>query len=144
MPQLNETDITLNDGDVIFIEGRKRQVFYTGGLLEGGRFPLPRDYEIDVLEAIALAGGNNGSVPGAQGSIRGGGVLPATRVLILRRANCEFCAVEVDLRCVLSDPKQRVIIRPGDLILLQYRPKEIFVNTVVSIFQFGSIFRLFD
>jgi protein involved in polysaccharide export with SLBB domain len=144
MPQLSETDITLNDGDVIFIEGRKRQVFYTGGLLEGGRFPLPRDYEIDVLEAIALAGGNNGSVPGAQGSIRGGGVLPATRVLILRRANCEFCAVEVDLRCVLSDPKQRVIIRPGDLILLQYRPKEIFVNTVVSIFQFGSIFRLFD
>ena len=39
-PELSESDITLNDGDVLFIKGRQQEVFYTGGLLEGGRFPL--------------------------------------------------------------------------------------------------------
>jgi len=31
-PQLSEDDITLEDGDVVFIKGRQRDVFYTGGL----------------------------------------------------------------------------------------------------------------
>ncbi|MEM9411392.1 MAG: polysaccharide biosynthesis/export family protein [Planctomycetota bacterium] len=142
LPELSEEEITLNDGDVIFIEGRKREVFYTGGLIEGGRFPLPRDYEIDVLEAIALAGGSS-RISQSAGS-RGSGVLPPTRVLILREKDCQFCTIEVDLRCIKSDPSQRVIIEPGDIIQLEFRPKEQFINTVVSIFQFGSVFRLFD
>ncbi len=142
LPQLTEAEITLNDGDVIFIEGRKREVFYTGGLLEGGRFPLPRDYEIDVLEAIAIAGGANRSQRTAGG--RGSGIVPPTQVLILREHECEFCTIEVDLRCIKSDPSQRVIIQPGDIIQLEYRPREAILNTVVSVFQFGSIFRLLD
>ena len=136
LPQLSEEEITLNDGDVIFIEGRKREVFYTGGLIEGGRFPLPRDYE------IALAGGSN-RISQVAGS-RGSGVLPPTRVLILREHNCQFCTIEVDLRCIQSDPSQRVIIQPGDIIQLEYRPNEQMINTIVSVFQFGSVFRLFD
>lgn len=142
LPELTEQEITLNDGDVIFIEGRKRDVFYTSGLLEGGRFPIPRDYEIDVLEAIAIAGGSGRSNRTA-GS-RGTGVIPPTRVLILREHNCQFCTIEVDLRCVKSDPSQRVIIQPGDIISLEFRPNEAALNTIVSVFQFGSVFRLFD
>ncbi len=143
LPELSEEEITLNDGDVIFIEGRKREVFYTAGLLEGGRFPLPRDYEIDVMEAIALAGGISRSQQGSVGG-RGSGILPPSSLLILREHNCKFCAIEVDLRCIDSDPSQRVIIRPGDIIKLDYRPNETFVNTIISIFQFGSIFRAFN
>ena len=142
LPNLTEKDITLSDGDVVYIEGRKRDVFYTGGLLEGGRFPLPRDYEIDVLEAISLAGGSPESVAGGSGSIRNGSIVPATKLVVLRRANCRQCAIEVDLKCALGDPSQRVIIQPGDLIMLEYRPKEIFLNTLVSVLQFGGIFRL--
>ena len=142
LPELTEQEITLNDGDVIFIEGRKREVFYTSGLLEGGRFPIPRDYEIDVLEAIAIAGGAGRSNRSA-GS-RGTGVVPPTRVLILREHNCQFCTIEVDLRCANSDPSQRVIIQPGDIINLEFRQNEAILNTIVSVFQFGSVFRLFD
>jgi len=142
LPNLTEEQITLNDGDVVFIEGRRREVFYTGGVLEGGRFPLPRDYEIDVLEAIALAGGGtrgNNSV-----GTRGSGVLPPTEVIILREHECQYCAISVDLRCIQSDPRQRVIIRPGDIIQLNFRSNESLVNSVVSALQFGSIFRLFN
>ena len=139
-PDLTEEDITLNEGDIVYIEGRDRDVFYTGGLLEGGRFPIPRDYEIDVLEAMSLSGGSALSTAGAStGGFRSGNVVPATKVLIFRKQDCRTCAIEVDLRCAQSDPSQRVIIQPGDMIVLEYRPREIFINTAVSILSFGGL-----
>ena len=59
--------MVLNDGDIVYIESRETEVFYTGGLLQGGEFPLPRDYDLDVLGAMAIAG------QGAYGSAAGGG-----------------------------------------------------------------------
>ncbi|MCA9214001.1 MAG: polysaccharide biosynthesis/export family protein, partial [Planctomycetales bacterium] len=46
-------DILLNDGDVVMIESRNADYFYTGGLLPRGEFQLPRDYDLDVVEAVA-------------------------------------------------------------------------------------------
>jgi len=136
-PQLSEADITLEDGDVVYIKGRERDVFFTGGLLEGGRFPLPRDYQIDVLEAIALAGGASAATAGASGGAlsRLGSVKPATQVTVLRRCGCEQVAIDVDLRFTLSEPSERVIIQPGDLIILEYRKNELFINSFASIFR---------
>ena len=145
-PQLSESDITLEDGDVIFIKGRQRDVFYTGGLLEGGRFPLPRDYDIDVLEAMAMAGGSVSATAGSGGNsgFSGlGSILPATQVTILRKCGCEQVAIDVDLRYALAEPCERVIVQPGDLILLEYRKNELVTNSIASIFQFGGIFNLF-
>ena len=143
-PQLSEADITLEDGDVVYIKGRERDVFFTGGLLEGGRFPLPRDYQIDVLEAIALAGGASAATAGASGGAlsRLGSVKPATQVTVLRRCGCEQVAIDVDLRFTLSEPSERVIIQPGDLIILEYRRNELFINSFASIFQIGGIFNV--
>lgn len=146
-PNINESDITLEDGDIVYIKGRERDVFYTGGLLDGGRFPLPRDYDIDVLEAMALAGGNGSATAGGGGSssFRGiGSVLPATQVTVLRKCGCEQVAIDVDLRYALSDPTERVIIQPGDLIILEYRKPELITNSVLSVFQFGGFFTLFN
>ena len=145
-PQLSEDDITLEDGDVVFIKGRQRDVFYTGGLLEGGRFPLPRDYDIDVLEAMAMAGGSVSASAGSGGggAFSGiGNILPATQVTVLRKCGCEQVAIDVDLRYALAEPCERVIVQPGDLIILEYRKNELFTNSFVSIFQFGGIFNLF-
>ena len=143
-PNISEQDITLNDGDIVYIKGRERDVFYTGGLLEGGRFPLPRDYDIDVLEAIAIAGGSGtGSAGSAGGSIRLGQVKPATQITVLRKCGCEQVAIDVDLRYALADPTERVIIQPGDLIVLEYRKNELFINTVAQVFTFGGIFNVF-
>ena len=143
-PQFSEADITLFDGDVVYIEGREEDVFYTGGLLPGGRFPLPRDYDIDVLEAISLAGGSASATAGAGGGSRFlQGIVPATQVTILRKCNCEQTAIDVDLRYALSDPSERVIVQPGDLIILEYRRRELAANSLFSIVQFGGIFNLF-
>jgi hypothetical protein len=142
-PNLSEEDITLYDGDVVFIEGRQEEVFYTGGLLEGGRFPLPRDYKIDVLEAIAIAGGSVSGATGSSGLGRAASPIPATQVTILRKCGCEQKAIDVDLRYALADPSERVIVQPGDLIVLEYRKKELLTNSLVQVFTFGGIFNLF-
>jgi len=145
-PDLSESDITLEDGDVVFIEGRPRDVFYTGGLLEGGRFPLPRDYDVDVLEAMAMAGGSASATAGSGGSSSFSGIgsiLPATQVTILRKCGCEQVAIDVDLRYALAEPCERVIIQPGDLVILEFRKNELIANSIASIFQFGGIFNLF-
>lgn len=143
-PQLSEAQITLNDGDVLYIEGRQQDVFYTGGLLPGGRFPIPRDYEIDVLEAIALAGGSDAATAGG-GSSGGriGNIVPASKITVIRRSDCRTCAISVDGKCALGDPSQRVIIQPGDLILLEYTERELLLNSLTSFLTFSGIFRLF-
>ncbi len=71
VPNISEADVTLGDGDIVYIESRETEVFYTGGLLRGGEFPLPRDYDLDVLGAIAIAGssiGSDGREFGGQGA----------------------------------------------------------------------------
>ena len=54
-PQITEADVTLYDGDIIFIESRETEVFYTGGLLGGGQFTLPRDLDLTLTQAISIA-----------------------------------------------------------------------------------------
>ena len=142
-PNLSEEDITLYDGDVVYIQGRQEEVFYTGGMLEGGRFPLPRDYRIDVLEAIAIAGGSGAGSAGSGGIGRTSSVILATQVTVLRKCGCEQVAIDVDLRYALADPSERVIVQPGDLIILEFRKRELVANTIAQVFTFGGIFNLF-
>ena len=51
------TDVVLRSGDTVYVEGREAEVFYTAGLAGSGQFSLPRDYDLDVLQAIALVRG---------------------------------------------------------------------------------------
>jgi hypothetical protein len=50
-------DVILQEGDIIYIAAREADVFYTGGLLPAGEYTLPRDTDLDVLEAIMRVGG---------------------------------------------------------------------------------------
>jgi hypothetical protein len=136
-------DVVLGDGDVVFLPRRDGDVFLTGGLLGGGRFPLERDRDIDILEAIAIATGNPlGPVGDMDNVVRfrsgPGNVIPPTdAVVIRRRSETEQFKIRVDLRKAMNDPTERLIIAPGDLILLNYRPKELLGNVVVNLFDFN-------
>ena len=137
IPDVSEQDIILNTGDVVFIQSRETEVFYTGGLLRGGQYPIPRDYDIDVIQAIAMTGGNFSSATGSDDSFLSGGgnigaIFPATRVIIVREMCGEQVPIEIDLRRAMIDPDERVIIQPGDFIVLEYRPLELIGNVLVS------------
>ncbi len=47
--------MVLKEGDVVYIESREAESFYTGGLLPGGESRFPRDNDLDVLGAMAFA-----------------------------------------------------------------------------------------
>ncbi len=148
IPNLTDADVTLEDGDIVYIESRETEVFYTGGLLPGGEHKLPRDYDLDVLGAIAIAGGSLGGNRGGGGGIGAASSLsgvPPGLVYILRKTPCNGqVAIEVDIAGAINDPRQRQLIQPGDIIILRYKCEEELLNFGVgSFFTFG-IAQLFN
>lgn len=119
---LSEADITLHDGDVVVVPSRRHEVFYVVGKLGttntvrftvgdrerelGVGFVLPRDREIDVVTAVAMAGYidpiDSPSTVTVQRAMPDG-----TRLLIL-----------VDLMEARYDPQATVLVEPGDIIYL--------------------------
>ncbi|MBL9089897.1 MAG: polysaccharide biosynthesis/export family protein [Planctomycetaceae bacterium] len=155
LTRLTEDDIILNTGDIVFIETREREVFYTGGVLQGREIPLPRDYDLDVLAAISLAGGTvasgatQGSLARGGGGFGGGGgggsVFPPTQIVVLRRLpNGSTIPIKINLNRALVDASQRILVQPGDYVLLQYTPIELAANYVLGSISFNYFLNTFQ
>ena len=135
-------DILLHAGDVIYLEPRDKEVFYTGGLLPGGEVPLPRDRDIDILEAIAIANGSLGGFGGVSSNVfragaGPGNVIPPTRAIVIRKLpQGGQVLIRVDLNCARHDPRERIIIQPGDFVMMNYKPHEIVGNVALNFFNF--------
>ncbi len=136
-----QQDVVLHEGDVVYIEPRRDEYFYTGGLLPGGQIPLPRDEDIDILEAIALAQGSVGGLGGTQSTsiLRAGAgignVIPPSRVLILRKLpDGQQLAIRIDLTEAMRNPKERIRIMAGDYVMMHYKPGETFTNSALNFF----------
>lgn len=130
-----EEDIKLYDGDIVFIESRESEVFYTGGLLGGGQFELPRDYDLGVLEAVSIAQGRSsgGGGGGAGFGNRIGGIsalnqdisVSASTLIIIRKLpNGQRVNIKVDMNRVLRESSENIVIQPGDYLVLRYKPME--------------------
>jgi len=153
VPQITPNDVRLDHGDIVYIEARDSEVYYTGGLLPGGEFPLPRDYDLDVLGAISLAGmgvagtAGRGGGGGMQMGGMGGGmgqIVPPGMLYILRQTPCNGqVAIEVDLSRAINDPRQRPLVQAGDYLILQYKCEEELVNFGISTFFIFGIQELF-
>jgi hypothetical protein len=151
VPNISADDVRLEEGDVVYIEARDTEVFYTGGLLSGGEFVLPRDYDLDVLGAMAMAGAGIQSVgQGRQmgGPMGGGGgmsVVPPGMLYILRKTDCNGqVAIEVDLTKAINDPRQRPLIQAGDILILQYKCEEELLNFGMATFFTFGLWQLFQ
>lgn len=156
---ISEAEVTLEEGDIVYIESREAEVFYTGGLLTAGEHLLPRDYDLDALQAMALAGGSlggNGRAAqggGGGGGGRGGGAngfgvdtsVPPGLLYILRKTPCNGqIAIEVDLAQAINDPKARPLVQPGDTLILQYKCEEELINFGIGTFFTFGIAELFN
>ncbi len=150
IPNFQPADVILDDGDIVYIEGREREVFYTGGLLEGGEHPLPRDYDLDVIGAMAIAGQGLGSASGRGGRGGGGnglngfGGVPPGQLFILRETPCDGqITIQVDLTRAANSPTARPLVQPGDILILQYKPEEEILNFSLATFFTYGIQQLF-
>ncbi len=129
----------LNEGDIIFIENRETEVFYTAGMIPAGQHLLPRDYDIDIFEAMSIAGYSYGSGGMAGGNLVGITGVSATRLYIFRKGpDGNQFTIKVDLEKAICDPRERLIVQAGDKLLLRYSAKEEVANFgIISIFTFG-------
>ena len=126
---IREEDIILQDGDIVFIESRDTEVFFTGGLLGGGQFTLPRDYDLDILQALSIATsrGNAGAsrvVGGLSALNNDVSISPSTVIVLRKLPDGGEVPIKIDLYRARTDLSERIAIQPGDYILLQYTPLE--------------------
>ncbi len=143
IPSFQPEDIILRDGDILFIDSRDTEVYYTGGLLGGGERLLPRDYDLDVLSAVSLAGVNVGT---QQGGVAGNGNtrVPPTELIVLRRLPASRqIAIRVDLNEAINDPRSRLLVVPGDTLILRFKPQEELANFAISTFFTFGVRELF-
>jgi hypothetical protein len=152
IPSFRAEDIILEDGDIVYIESRDAEVFYTGGLLPGGEFKIPRDYDLDVVAAMALTGGGISS-PQQRGGGGGGGMggmgqlfggVPPGMLYVLRKTPCNGqITIEIDLAKANVDPRERILVQPGDILILRYKPSEEILNFGLgTFFTFGIQYAL--
>ena len=119
-------DVILQNGDVVFIENRTTDFFFTSGLLGGGQYQLPRDYDLDVLGALSIVQGNpKGNIQtkavGGRSSLNKDVTVEASRLVILRpQPDGSTLPIEIDLYDAIHNPRERILIQPGDHLILQY------------------------
>ena len=154
VPALRPEEVILEDGDIVYIESREAEVYYTGGLLQGGEHRIPRDYDLDVLTAMSLSGGtiggaNRGGMGGGMGGGIGGlgglfGGVPAGMLYVLRKTPCNGqITISIDLARANLDPRERILVQPGDILILRYKPTEELLNFgLIAFFTYGIQYAL--
>ena len=140
-----EDDIRLRAGDIVFIPPRETDVYYTGGLLPAREVPLPRDNDLRVVEAMLRVGGsvlNGGSIIGNfnqsgafLSSIQNSN--PSLLTVIRRTPNNQQVVIRVDLNRALRDPRENLLVHPGDMLVLQETPSEAVSRYFANVFDFG-------
>ena len=133
------TQARLNDGDIVSIASKPTEVFYTGGLLGGGEFVIPRDRALSITDAVAQVGG----IPQAQ---RGLAAVPLQqpRVLtLIRQSGGRQFSQQFDLRSGYSQRAAQTRVRSGDYLILDYSPRQRVQNLGVGVFNTFGVQQLF-
>lgn len=130
---LTEADIVLKDGDVVVIESRDStsEVFYVAGVAGSRQFSLPRDYDLDVIQALTLVGAPLANGGFTQNAFIGNAVntglgspSPALLTVLRPLSNGRQIPIKVDLNRALRDPRERLRVQGGDILVMQERPGE--------------------
>jgi protein involved in polysaccharide export with SLBB domain len=152
---ISQEDIILRDGDVVYIEARDTEVYYTAGVMGAGQFQLPRDYDLDVLQALAqvraplVNGGFSQNLFVANAVGTGvGAPSPSLCTIVRTLPDGRTYPIRVDVNKAFRDSRERVLIQPGDFLVLQETPGESIAryfsqtlrfNTSVDVIRAGSL-----
>ena len=109
----------LRGGDIVVVESRPTEIYYTAGLLTAGQHLLPRDIDLDVLEAVSRSGGNLSTRRNVQ---------PTELVVLRRLMGNRQIPIRIDLNRAVNDPSQRILVAPNDILILRHKPTERLLN----------------
>jgi hypothetical protein len=143
---LRRQDIILDSGDVVIVRARRNEFFYTGGLLPTRAFPVPRDRDLDVLQAVALIGGpiiNGGvNVNNLSGSLVQSGIgfpSPSQLAVVRKTKDGGQITILVNLNRALRDQRERILVQEGDFLILQQAVDEGFAQWLTTNFRYNFL-----
>jgi hypothetical protein len=146
---LRPEDIILETGDILFVPPRKPEVYYAAGLLPVGGYLLPRDRDLNVLEAIAQIRGPlvNGAfaVNNISGAIIApgiGGPSPSLLSVLRKTPDGGQVIIRVNLNKALRDPRERLLVQAGDFLILQETPFEALQRYFSQVFKFSFFWQV--
>ena len=149
---LSPEDVILGSGDVVFLEACDDQLYFTGGLMPSASHVLPRDHDLDVIEAVSLArgplingafGGSNLSGAFIQPGI--GNPNPTLLTVVRRTEGGGQLPIKVDLAHALRHPEERILVKAGDLLILQEEPEQALTRYFTQTFlNFDIFWRVFS
>jgi protein involved in polysaccharide export with SLBB domain len=148
----SEEHVRLRSGDIVFVPPRETDVYYTGGLLPAREVPLPRDNDIRVVEAMlrvggsvvsggTLVGGFNQTTSLVTGIDRSS---PSLLTVLRRTPSGGQVNIRVDLNRALRDPRENLLVQPGDVLVLQETPAEAVSRYLTNVFSVGLFGRYLD
>jgi protein involved in polysaccharide export with SLBB domain len=130
-PPFRPEDVALFTGDVVLLEARDPDLFYTAGLLPPGEHVLPRDRDLDVIEAITQVQGALVNGAFAESNLSGalleqgiGNPSPSLLTVLRKLPGGGEVPIRVDLNKALCDARERILVQPGDVLILQETPGE--------------------
>ena len=141
-PGVLPEDIILENGDVLLVQARDPEFYYTGGLLPANEHPLPNDYDLTAIEAVLksqgplLNGGlNSSNLNGAVIQPGIGNPSPSLLTILRRAPNGGQVNIRVDLNEALRDPRENIVVQAGDVLMLQETPDEAITRYFTHVFQ---------
>jgi protein involved in polysaccharide export with SLBB domain len=144
-------DIVLQSGDIILVEGRDPEFYYTGGLLPADEVPLPNDYDLTVVEAVLkgrgplLNGGlNTSNLNGAVISAGVGNPSPSLLAVLREIPGGGQVTIRVDLNEAVRDPRENLLVQAGDVLILQETPDEAVTRYITQVFQINLFTRFLN
>lgn len=107
----SELRYELHDGDVVYVPEQKADPIFVDGLVtKPGMYELPRNQEVRLLDALAMAGGRDNPL--------------ADDVWILRHVpgREEPIVIKAKLNAIKRNAEENVRIAPGDVITVEETP----------------------
>ncbi|MCA9240045.1 MAG: SLBB domain-containing protein [Planctomycetales bacterium] len=98
----------LGDRDVVMVPPRAKEVIHVAGLVrKPDQFALPRDQDIHVLDAVAMAGGLSSPV--------------ADKVYVIRQApnGGQPAVIQVSIGKAKKDSRENLTLAPGDMVSVE-------------------------
>jgi hypothetical protein len=144
-------DIILQSGDIVLVQAREPEFYYTGGLLPADEVPLPNDYDLTVVEAVLkvrgplLNGGINASnLNGAVIQAGVGNPSPSLLSVLRETPGGGQVTIRVDLNEAVRDPRENLLVQAGDVLILQETPDEAVTRYFTQVFQINLFTRFLN
>ncbi len=119
-------DYRLGDRDIVMVRPRDKEMVYVSGLVQKpGQFELPKNQELRLLDAIAMAGGLSSQV--------------ADKVLIIRHVphRPEPAPIRASLASAKRNGQENLVLGAGDVVSVEQTPVTAVVDTVLKLLRFS-------